>query len=322
MSKLKYALYTGCTARESTPELLSSTLAVAKKLDIELVLLDEASCCGASHLQDFDEFLSLVLNARNICYAEKLGLPMVTICNTCQLNTVMTKERLDHDPEMRAKVNEKLAEVGLEYKGTSSVRHFLYALIDDYGLENIREKVERPLSSLNIAPFYGCHNIRPSHIHYKHNMPQPDVEVSEGGGEVAYDVEELMSKYTHENPYVPTSLDRLIEALEGKPVEYESKNKCCGFHVDLQAPETSNALSGTALVDAIDNNADVMVTPCPLCQLNMDLKQDSAGKQLGRDIDLPVLHMPQMIALALGCSPAEIGLKYNVTKATELLDRV
>lgn len=318
MSKLKYALYTGCTARESTPELLSSTLAVAEKLGIELVLLDEASCCGASHLQDFDEFLSLVLNARNICYAEKLGLPMVTICNTCQLNTVMTKERLDHDPEMKAKVNEKLAEVGLEYKGTSTIRHFLYALIDDYGLENIREKVVKPLSHFNIAPFYGCHNIRPSHIHYKHNMPQPDDEVSEGGGEVSFEVEELMQKYTHESPYAPTSLDRLIEALEGKPVEYESKNKCCGFHVDLQAPETSNALSGTALLDAIDHEADLMVTPCPLCQLNMDLKQESAGKQLGRDIELPVLHMPQMVALALGCTPEEIGLKYNVTKATAL----
>jgi len=313
MSKLKYALYTGCTARESTPELLSSTLAVAKKLGIELVLLDEASCCGASHLQDFDEFLSLVLNARNICYAEKLGLPMVTICNTCQLNTVMTKERLDNDPELKAKVNEKLAEVGLEYKGTSSVRHFLYALIDDYGLENIAAKVERPLSSLNIAPFYGCHNIRPSELHTKHNQP-PKVAAE-------YDVESDTHpvKIAEENPYNPTSLDRLIEALEGNSVDYESKNKCCGFHVDLQAPKTSNALTGTALVDAIDNGADVVVTPCPLCQLNMDLKQESAGKQLGREIEIPVLHLPQMIALALGCTPEEIGLKHNVTKATELL---
>ena len=319
MSQLKYALYTGCTARESTPELLSSTLAVAKKLGIEIVLLDEASCCGASHLQDFDEFLSLVLNARNICYAEKLGLPMITICNTCQLNTVMTKERLDNDPEMKAKVNEKLAEVGLEYKGTSSVRHFLYALIDDYGLENISEKVEVPLSHFNIAPFYGCHNLRPSHTHYKHNNPLPDAEVGEGGGESSTHEVELMEKYTHENPYAPTSLDNLIEALEGNSVDYESKNKCCGFHVDLQAPETSNALSGTALLDAIDNNADLMVTPCPLCQLNMDLKQESAGKQLGRDIELPVLHMPQMVALALGCSKEEIGLKFNVTKATDLM---
>ncbi len=313
MSKLKYALYTGCTARESTPELLSSTLAVAKKLGIELVLLDEASCCGASHLQDFDEFLSLVLNARNICYAEKLGLPMVTICNTCQLNTVMTKERLDSDPELKAKVNEKLAEVGLEYKGTSSVRHFLYALIDDYGLENIAAKVERPLSSFNIAPFYGCHNIRPSELHTKHNQA-PRV-MGEFG--VSSDVGTI--HIGEENPYKPTSLDRLIEALEGNSVDYESKNKCCGFHVDLQAPKTSNALTGTALTDAIDNGADVVVTPCPLCQLNMDLKQESAGKQLGRDIEIPVLHMPQMIALALGCTPEEIGLKYNVTKATDLL---
>ncbi len=309
MSKFKYALYTGCTAKESTPELLSSTLAVAKKLDIELVDLVESSCCGASHLQDFDELLSLTLNARNICYAEKRGLDMVTICNTCQLNLITTKERLDHDPEMKAKVNEALAEFGLEYKGTSRIRHFLYALIDDYGLENIRAKVKVPLSNFNIAPFYGCHNIRPSHLHHKHNILQPDWEASEGG------------EYNrHENPYAPTSLDSLIEALEGNSVDYESKNKCCGFHVDLQAPQTSNALSGTALLDAIDNNADMMVTPCPLCQLNLDLKQDSAGKQLGREIELPVLHMPQMVALALGCTPEEIGLSKNVTPATHLIN--
>jgi len=211
--------------------------------------------------------------------------------------------------------------VGLEYKGTSSVRHFLYALIDDYGLENIRQKVVKPLSHFNIAPFYGCHNIRPSHIHFKHNNipPEAEYDIGEGGGEMLIHEEDLMYKYTHENPYAPTSLDRLIEALEGKPVEYESKNKCCGFHVDLQAPATSNALSGTALLDAIDNEADLMVTPCPLCQLNMDLKQESAGKQLGREIELPVLHMPQMVALALGCSPEQIGLKYNVTPATGLM---
>jgi succinate dehydrogenase / fumarate reductase cytochrome b subunit len=216
---------------------------------------------------------------------------MVTICNTCQLNTMMTKHKMDSDPKTKALVNEKLAEVGLEYKGTSEVQHFLYALIEDYGLENIRAKVEVPLSNFNIAPFYGCHNIRPSELH----------EHATGG----------------ENPYNPTSLDSLIEALEGNSVQYESKNKCCGFHVDLQAPATSNALTGTALLDAIDNNADMMVTPCPLCQLNMDLKQHSAGKQLGRDIELPVLHMPQMVALALGCDEKAIGLKYNVTKATQ-----
>ncbi|WP_457592591.1 CoB--CoM heterodisulfide reductase iron-sulfur subunit B family protein [Hydrogenimonas sp.] len=315
MAKLKYALYTGCTARESTPELLMSTLAVAKKLGIELVLLDEASCCGASHLQDFDDFLSLVLNARNICYAEKQELNMVTICNTCQLNTVMTKERLDSDENLKSQVNEKLAEVGLEYKGTSSVRHFLYAIVDDYGLDKLSEQVVKPLDDFNIAAFYGCHNIRPSHLHRKHNAVERDV--GEGGGEQGFEEVALMSKYNNgENPYNPTSLDRLIEALKGKSVDYDSKNKCCGFHADLQAPHTAHKLTGTALLDAIDNDADMMVTPCPLCHLNMDVKQDSVAKEMGRDIKLPILHLPQLIGLALGIDPKELGLQHNVSEPT------
>jgi succinate dehydrogenase / fumarate reductase cytochrome b subunit len=292
MSKLKYALFTGCTAKQSTPELLSSTLGVAEKLGIEITILEEASCCGASHLQDFDEFLAHVLNARNICYAEKLGMTMITICNTCQLNSAMTKHALDTDPDLKARVNEKLAEVGLEYKGTSQIKHFLYALIDEYGLDAIREKVEVPLSHLNIAPFYGCHNIRPSELQSNSN-----------GGE---------------NPYSPNSLDQLIGALEGNSINYAHKNKCCGFHVELQANHTSELLAGNALLDAMDSNADLMVTPCPLCHLKMDTYQDSVSRTMGRDVELPVLHMPQMVALALGCSQEEIGLNFHIQKATKL----
>ena len=288
MEKLKYALYTGCTARESTPELLMATQAIADKLKIELVLLDEASCCGASHLQDFDDMLSLVLNARNIAYAEKLGLTMVTICNTCQINTSMTKERLDNDAELKAKVNEKLAEVGLEYKGTSEVKHFLYALQDEYGYDNIAKAVTNPMSDVNIAAFYGCHNIRPSHLQNKSN-----------GGE---------------NPYKPTSLDNLITALGGNAVDYESKNKCCGFHVELQNPKTANRLSGTAMLDAIDNNADLMVTPCPLCHLRMDVQQHGIAKEMGRDVDITVLHLPQMVGIALGIEPKKLGLQHNINQ--------
>jgi len=288
MKQLKYALYTGCTARESTPELLKSTMAIAKKLGIELVLLDEASCCGASHLQDFDDGLSLTLNARNISYAEKLELPMVTICNTCQLNTALAKDRLDNDEALKAKINKNLAEVGLEYKGTSEVKHFLYALQDDFGYENIAKLVTNPISDINVASFYGCHNIRPSQLQNKTN-----------GGE---------------NPYKPVSLDNLVLALGGNTVEYESKNKCCGFHVELQNPTTANKLSGTAMLDAIDNNADVMVTPCPLCHLRMDVQQHGISKEVGREVSIPVLHLPQMVGIALGIEPKELGLHHNVTQ--------
>ena len=295
MENLKYALYTGCTARESTPELLKSTMAIADKLGIELILLDEASCCGASHLQDFDENLSLTLNARNICYAEKLGLTMVTICNTCQLNTAMTKDLLDSDPKMKDTINKNLKEVGLEYKGTSEVKHFLYALQDDFGYENIAKLVTNPLSDVNIASFYGCHNIRPSHLQNKSN-----------GGE---------------NSYRPVSLDNLVTALGGNAVDYESKNKCCGFHVELQNPETANKLSANAMTDAIDNNADVMVTPCPLCHLRMDVQQHGISAQAGREVNIPVLHLPQMVGMALGIDPKDLGLHHNVVQTGLNLDK-
>jgi succinate dehydrogenase / fumarate reductase cytochrome b subunit len=289
MKKLKYALFTGCTAKQSTPEQMMSTLAVAEKLNIELIELTEASCCGASHLQDYDDFLSLVLNARNIAYAEKHGLTMVTICNTCQLNTAMTKHRLDNNASLKAKVNEKLAEVGLEYKGTSNIVHFLYAIIDDIGLDKIKEMVVTPLSKFNIAPFYGCHNIRPSELHNK-------------------------SHKQAENPYNPTSLDDLIIACGGINVDYKEKTKCCGFHVELQAPKTAAILTGKAIAGAVDNNADMMVTPCPLCHLKLDTQTKHAGDAIGREIELPVLHMQQMIGLALGCSADELGLQHHLAE--------
>ena len=292
MSKLRYALFVGCTPKGSTPELLLSTRAIAKALDIELVELNAASCCGASHLQDYDDFLAMTLNARNLCYAEKEGLEMVTICNTCQLNVGMADVRLKSDEKLRTNVNEKLDEIGMQYKGETKVKHFLYALLEDYGLEKLQEKVVKPLSEFNIAPFYGCHNIRPSEIHEEANG--------------------------HENPYMPTSLDNLIIALGGKTVDYNEKNKCCGFHADLQAPHTAHTLTGNALLGAKDENADWMVTPCPLCHLNLDAQQKPAAKELGRAIDLPVLHLPQMVGLALGIDPVELGLDKHVISAKHI----
>ena len=289
MEKLKYALFTGCTAKQSTPEQMMSTMAVANKLGIELIELTEASCCGASHLQDYDDFLSLVLNARNIAYAEKHGLTMVTICNTCQLNSAMTKHRLDNDEELKEKVNEKLAEVGLEYKGTSDITHFLYAIIDDFGLDKLKDMVVTPLSQFNIAPFYGCHNIRPSELQNETHK-------------------------SAENPYNPTSLDDLIIACGGETVDYEQKNKCCGFHVELQAPHTAAVLTGNAIAGAMDGNADWMVTPCPLCHLKLDTQTAHASEAIGREVELPVLHMQQMVGLALGCTPAELGLNHHLSQ--------
>jgi succinate dehydrogenase / fumarate reductase cytochrome b subunit len=286
---MKYALYTGCTAKESTPELLKSTLAVAKVLGIEIEVLNEASCCGASHLQDFDEFLSLVLNARNICLAEKRGLKLVTLCNTCQLMLENTKAKLDSDEEMKEKVNSKLKEVGYKYAGTSKVQHFLYAILEDVGLEEISKHVKKPLNS-KVAPFYGCHIIRPSKTHDGSNL--------------------------NENPYKPNAIESLIKVLMGDAVEYDSKTKCCGFHVDLQNTEVSEKLTANALLDASEHGAEIMVTPCPLCHLNLDVKQKAAAKKANKNFSMPVLHLPQLIGLAFGLSEKELGLNHHVTSVT------
>jgi len=282
---MKYALYTGCTAKESTPELLKSTLEVAKVLGIEIEILEEASCCGASHLQDFDEFLAYVLNARNICLAEKRGLKLVTLCNTCQLMLENTKRKLDSDEEFREKVNEKLKEVGYEYKGTSKVQHFLYAILEDIGLEEISKHVKKPLNS-KVAPFYGCHIIRPSKTHDGDNL--------------------------NENPYKPDAIESLIKVLLGVPVDYESKIKCCGFHVDLQNTELSENLTANALLDANENGAEMMVTPCPLCHLNLDVKQKAAAKKVNKNFKMPVLHLPQLLGLAFGIDKEKLGLNHHI----------
>ncbi len=289
MSKLKYALFMGCTPYGATPELKKAIDLVPGKLGIELVELKEATCCGAAHLQDFDEYLAYAINARNIAYAEKLGLDLVTICNTCQLNLAATNKKLKEDAELREKVNAHLRESGSpEFQGTIEVKHFLYAVIDDLGMEKLESLITNPLKDMNIAPFYGCHNIRPSELLGETN-----------GGE---------------SPYAPTSLDRLIAAIGGNNIDYEEKNKCCGFHVDLQNPTTSHKMTGNALLGAKDAGASYVVTPCPLCHLNMDVQQKNAGKDVGREINIPVMHLPQMLGLALGISPKDLGLDKHVVK--------
>lgn len=289
MQKLKYALYTGCTAKQSTPEQLKSTLQIAKRLDIELVELTQASCCGACHLQDYNEFLSLVLNARNIAYAEKLDLDIVTICNTCQLNLSKTKQELEGNIRLKTKVNKRLAKIGLEYKGKANISHFLYTILDDVGVEVVGQKVTNPLHSFNIAPFYGCHNIRPSSL----------------------------QNQTHKNkesPHNPTSLDELIKACGGKNIDYAQKNKCCGFHAELQAPQATHKLTSNAIDGAINAQANALVTSCPLCHLKLDTQQDKTQQ-------IPVFHMQQMVGLALGVSARDLGLDHNLVEFTTLKDK-
>ena len=293
MAELRYAFYTGCSAKGVAPELYNSTKLVAEKLGMELIELEAATCCGAGAVQERDEFLALTINARNIALAEELGLDMLTICNTCTVMLRETKFKLDNDPELKEAVNEVLREAGLEYKGTSEITHFLWEVIDGVGLDRLKEMVVKPLSEFKIASFYGCHIVRPQYL-------------------IGY-----------EDPDNPKSMEMLIEALGGKPTDHEARLACCGFH-SFWSAEENITLKLTALdtSSAKEENADFMVTPCPLCHTQLDAMQPEAERKIGVKIGMPVLHLPQMIGLALGISPKELGLDKHVIPTDEIVSKI
>lgn len=293
MSQLKYAFYTGCSAKGVAPELYDSTRLVAEKLGMELIELEAATCCGAGAVQEKDEFLAYTINARNLALAEELGLDLLTICNTCTVMLRDTKFKLDNDPELKAAVNEVLKEAGLEYKGTSEVTHFLWEVIDGVGLDKLKSMVVRPLKDFNIAPFYGCHIIRPVYL-------------------IGY-----------EDPDNPKSMEMVIEALGGNPKDHEARLACCGFHSFWSAEdEVTLRLTAMDTKAAKEENADFMVTPCPLCHTQLDAMQEEAEERIGTQIGMPILHLPQMIGLALGMNPKDLGLHKHIVPTDNIIKKI
>lgn len=279
---MKYAYFLSCINESMTKELDLSLNLWKDEMGIELVRMEAGTCCGGSNLDFVEPELFLINNARNIAIAEKMGHDMVTTCNTCLLGLRHAKHRLDSSEKQREFVNEYLKAEGLEYKGTSEVKHLLWVLNEDFGLEKIKSLVKKPLAGMKIAPFYGCHILRPS---------------------------DLMGV---DDPNNPKSLDQLIEALGGEIVEYGSKNKCCGFHTLLVAEEESLGVAGKALKDGIDASADYIVTPCPLCHTSLDGYQNKAKKQEGISGSIPVLHLSQIVGLALGYNEKQLGMNKHI----------
>jgi len=272
-------------SRGFTPELHGSVAKVAPLLDLELVELDRANCCGAGVIAEHNPELADSLNARTFAMAQKTGLAMMNICSTCQGAQSECQERLDADSAYRAHINEVLAAEGLEYQGGISNKNFLWLLAEDYGLDKLAALVQRPLTGLRVGPFYGCYVLRPT-------------------SRLGYD------RYPDRDRY----LEQLIGVLGGEAVDYDGARKCCGFPVITMNRETSLGQAGRHVGDAIDAGADALVTPCPLCHLNLDLQQPDAAKVVGRDLDLPVLHLPQLVGLALGLEPKELGMGKHVVR--------
>ena len=296
---MKLAYWPGCVSRGFTPELHGSMELTARELGIELVTLDRANCCGAGVIAEHNQELADTLNARTFALAQETGLAMMNICSTCQGAQSECQERLDADSAYRAHINETLSGEGLSYtKAADSPdgwtnKNFLWLLVEDYGLDKLAAKVKRPLDGLRVGPFYGCYVLRPK-------------------TRLGYD----------EHPDRDLYLERVIETLGGQVVDYDGARRCCGFPVITMNRETSLKQAGTHVGDAIDAGADCLVTPCPLCHLNLDMQQPEAAKVVGRDLGLAVLHLPQLVGLALGFDPKELGMPKHIASTITVNDRI
>lgn len=289
---MKYAFYTGCAAKGACPELYQSAVKVANLLGIELDEMKSAACCGAGVLREGDPDLSLAINARTFAQAEAKGLPVLTICGTCQGVLSSANKTLKEDPSARDRINAMLAPDGITYHGTADVKHLLWVLVQDVGLSKLRQAVKRSLAGLRVAPFYGCYILRPSR-------------------DLGFD-----------DPNNPTSLEELIVALGGERIDYASRIKCCGFPLALENEPMALAMSGNATAEAKREGADCMVTPCPLCHMSLDIYQERAGQQRGERLDMPVFHLPQLVGLALGLSEQDLGLPRHMVPVAPATGRL
>ncbi len=293
---MKVAYWPGCVSRGFTPELHGSMAKVAPLLDLELVELDRACCTGAGVIAEHNQELADSLNARTFALAQQTGTDlMMNICSTCQGAQSECQERLDANSEYRAHINENLADEGLSYEHGPTRRltnkNLLWLLVEEIGLDTLRSKVKRPLSGLKVGPFYGCYIVRP-------------IE------RLGIDDEHPRDRY----------MQMVIEALGGTVIDYAGVYKCCGFPIITMNMEASLGMAGRHLGDAIDANADCLVVPCPLCHLNLDLQQPLAARQAGRELGLPVLHLPQLLGLALGLEPKDLGMSKHVVRPTSVIE--
>lgn len=286
---MRFAYYPGCVAKSTATELYDSTALVAQKLGIELVELTAASCCGAGVINEGEPYWNIVLNARTFAMAEDLGLDILTICSTCQGVLSQVKWQLDQDPKMMEKTNETLAKISMKYQGKVKIKHLQWVLTEDYGLGKLEEQVVKPLKRFKVAPFYGCYQLRP--------------------------VEALQFE-SHEKP---ASLEQLISALGGEPVDYEGRTKCCGFPILFVQRDTAFEMAATYFNEAKKANADFMVTPCPLCHISLDIYQKKALNQMKLGINLPVMHLSQMVGYALGLAPQKLGFSRHMVSMAEVL---
>jgi heterodisulfide reductase subunit B len=266
-----------------------STLAVAGALGVELVEPKGWTCCGATAGHQTDRILAASLPAANLVKVRDMGLDMVVNCAACYNRMKVANHEISTDSEIRRSVNDA---IGLNYDGSVKVRHFIEVLLEDVGLEAIEKAVKHSLNGLKVACYYGCLLVRPPKI-------------------VKFD-----------DPENPTLLDKLVTAIGGESVDWPYKVECCGGGLSLSRTDVVVNLTDSILGMAKSAGADCIAVSCPMCQVNLDLRQQDIKKQTGRDYQMPIVYITQLLGLGLGISPAKLGFNKLMVSPSHVLEKV
>jgi heterodisulfide reductase subunit B len=293
---MKMLFYPGCSMQRNARPYLDSLLAIREAIGLELEEVTDWNCCGATEYMSVHRVAAHSLVGRNLALASRQadGADTLTAgCSACYLNLAKTDQQMREDPRLSAKVNDALAAGGLAYEaGSLKVRHLLDVVCNDVGLEAVKARVVRPLHGLKLAPYYGCQVVR----------PDPDGRWDD-----------------HEHP---TAMDGLLRALGAEVVDYPLKTQCCGGHMTVIGPEVAYGLIRRLVNGAAAAGADMIVTLCPMCQLNLDAYQVEMNKFFKTDYAVPVLYFTQLMGLAFGRTAAELGIGKEFVAAAPALARI
>jgi heterodisulfide reductase subunit B len=278
---MQYLYYPGCSLESSGKAYDESLRAVFRALGVQLTELKDWNCCGATMYMSVDETISLAISARNLALAEQNGSrELIAPCSACYTVLLKTNRFLRDSPELKTKVDRILGEAGLKYDLSVVVRHPLDVLVNDIGIEVIALGAKRRLEGVCFAPYYGCQIVRP---------------------ERGFDDHEF-----------PTTMDRMFERLGARSAYFPLRSRCCGGMLMTTFPEVCLQLVKDLLECAAENDAQCIVTTCPMCQMNVEAYQQRVNKRFGTSFRVPVLFFTQLLGLALGCSEQELGLQRNL----------
>jgi heterodisulfide reductase subunit B len=291
---MRYGYYPGCSLGSTARPYDISTRAIAGPLGIELEEIEDWNCCGSAEYMAINKTAAYALIGRNLALAAKQAdfKGLIAPCSACYLNLKKTDNYMGKYPKIRADTNEALAAGGLSYEpGTVRVQHLIDTVVHDVGYEAIAEKVVKPLKGLRLAPYYGCLIVRP--------------EFEEG-----------------DNPEYPMHLDKLLATLGATVVDFPLKAHCCGGHMTQVSTDVAYELIRRLLQNAADYDADAIVTLCPMCQLNLDAYQGNVNREFGTQFKMPILYFTQMIGLAIGLDPKELGIGKEIVQSRDVLAKI